>query len=389
MRELSSTQRDLIMPKVVVSSAGVFHAYHLARGAQSGGYLHRFITSLYSRYETGLDRSRVVQIRLPAYLSRMMSALPGEHARALSYYFGDNLYDWLARRYAGDGDIFHFFNHQGLYSLRVAKRRGAITIVERSSAHPTYQHELLAEEYTRYGLRYPSVYRLLHDKHLVEYGEADYIMVASEFVRRTMVEAGVPSEKLVRVHLGFDPARFRPGEKRDDVFRVMYAGRITLQKGVQYLLQAFSQLDIPRSELVLTGEIEPDAQAFVPKYEGLFRHLRFVPQAELVHQYQQASVFVLPSLQDGFGMVVYEAAACGLPIIVTENVGATIRDGQDGFVVPIRDAEALARKLTYLYEHPQERIAMGREARDFVQQFTWENYHRELVSHYGTIWNAR
>jgi len=377
------------MPRVVVSSAGVFHAYHLARGAQSGGYLHRFITSLYSRYETGLDRSRVVQIRLPAYLSRMMSALPGEYARALSYYFGDNLYDWLARRYAGDGDIFHFFNHQGLYSLRVAKRQGAITIVERSSAHPTYQHELLFEEYARYGLRYPSVYRLLHDKHLVEYGEADYIMVASEFVRRTMVEAGVPSEKLVRVHLGFDPTRFRPGEKRDDVFRVMYAGRITLQKGVQYLLQAFSQLDIPRSELVLTGEIEPDGKVFLPAFEGKFRHVRYLPQVEFAKSYQQASVFVLPSLQDGFGMVVYEAAACGIPIIVTENVGATIRDGQDGFVVPIRDAEALARKLTYLYEHPRERIAMGRAARDYVQQFTWENYHRELVSHYGTIWDAR
>jgi len=378
-----------VLPKVIISSAGVFHAYHLARGAQSGGYLHRFITSLYSRYETGLDRSRVVQIRLPAYLSRMMSALPGEYARALSYYFGDNLYDWLARRYAGDGDIFHFFNHQGLYSLRVAKRQGAITIVERSSAHPTYQHELLFEEYARYGLRYPSVYRLLHDKHLVEYGEADYIMVASEFVRRTMVEAGVPSEKLVRVHLGFDPTRFRPGEKRDDVFRVMYAGRITLQKGVQYLLQAFSQLDIPRSELVLTGEIEPDGKVFLPAFEGKFRHVRYLPQVEFAKSYQQASVFVLPSLQDGFGMVVYEAAACGIPIIVTENVGATIRDGQDGFVVPIRDAEALARKLTYLYEHPRERIAMGRAARDYVQQFTWENYHRELVNHYGTIWDAR
>ena len=378
-----------MLPKVIISSAGVFHAYHLARGAQSGGYLHRFITSLYSRYETGLDRSRVVQIRLPAYLSRMMSALPGEYARALSYYFGDNLYDWLARRYAGDGDIFHFFNHQGLYSLRVAKRQGAITIVERSSAHPTYQHELLFEEYARYGLRYPSVYRLLHDKHLVEYGEADYIMVASEFVRRTMVEAGVPSEKLVRVHLGFDPTRFRPGEKRDDVFRVMYTGGLKLRKGIPYLLDAFSELSLPNSELLLVGDSFPDARAFVPKHEGLFRHLRFVPQAELVHHYQQASVFVLPSLEDGFGMVVYEAAACGIPIIVTENVGATIRDGQDGFVVPIRDAEALARKLTYLYEHPRERIAMGRAACDYVQQFTWENYHRELVSHYGTIWDAR
>ena len=110
------------IPRVVVSSAGVFHAYHLARGAQSGGYLHRFITSRYRRDENGLERSRVVQITLPEYVSLAISAVPGEQARALSYYAGDNMYDWLSRRYVRDADIFHVFNHQGLYSLRLAKR---------------------------------------------------------------------------------------------------------------------------------------------------------------------------------------------------------------------------------------------------------------------------
>ena len=71
-----------------------------------------------------------------------------------------------------------------------------------------------------------------------------------------------------------------------------------------------------------------------------------MPQEELAALYNTASVFVLPSLQDGFGMVVYEAAACGLPVIVTENVGAAIRDGQDGFVVPIRDPERPSLLLT-------------------------------------------
>jgi glycosyltransferase involved in cell wall biosynthesis len=96
-------------------------------------------------------------------------------------------------------------------------------------------------------------------------------------------------------------------------------------------------------------------------------------------------VFVLPSLQDGFGLVVYEAAACGLPVIISENVGATVRDGQDGFVVPIRDAEALAAKLLYLYEHPAERQAMGRSARQFVSRYTWPAYHAELAEHYRAL----
>ena len=114
-----------------------------------------------------------------------------------------------------------------------------------------------------------------------------------------------------------------------------------------------------------------------------------MPQSELARYYQQASVFVLPSIQDGFGMVVYEAAACGLPVIVTENVGASIRDGLDGFVVPIRDVDALVRKMNYLYEHPMESAAMGQSALNYVQQFTWENYHRELIGHYKQMWRER
>jgi glycosyltransferase involved in cell wall biosynthesis len=86
-------------------------------------------------------------------------------------------------------------------------------------------------------------------------------------------------------------------------------------------------------------------------------------------------------------MVAYEAAACGLPVIVTENVGATIRDGQDGFVVPIRDPDALAERLLRLYQDEDLRRSMGESARQYVQRFTWEAYHQEIVNHYRALGN--
>jgi glycosyltransferase involved in cell wall biosynthesis len=70
---------------------------------------------------------------------------------------------------------------------------------------------------------------------------------------------------------------------------------------------------------------------------------------------------------------------------VTENVGAEVRHGEDGFVVPIRDANALAEKIRFYYEYPEERIRMGRSVRDYVQQFTWHNYHQEVIQHYDSI----
>jgi len=66
-----------------------------------------------------------------------------------------------------------------------------------------------------------------------------------------------------------------------------------------------------------------------------------------------------------------------------------VRHGEDGFVVPIRDANALAEKLTFLYEHPEERMRMGSAARNYVQQFTWQNYHREVIEHYDAILTQR
>jgi glycosyltransferase involved in cell wall biosynthesis len=375
--------------RVTVSSAGIFHSYPLVRGVQQAGYLQRFITSLYNRYETGIDRSKVTEIRLPGYASWLATYMPSTRFRAWSYWLNDNWYDRWSVRFAGDCDIFHFFNHQGLYALRAAKAQGARTICERASAHPRHQHAILAEEFARWGLHYPDTYRRLHAKHEQEYLESDYVMVCSDFVHRSLRQYGVPESKLLSVHLGFDPQRFRPAPKTDTVFRVMYAGGISLQKGIPYLLEAFAQANLPNSELLLVGDAYPEAQVFLPKYQQLLgaklRHVPFVPHAQLAHYFQQSSVFVFPSLQDGFGMVVYEAAACGLPVIISENTGAAIRHGQDGYVLPIRAVAALVTHLEALYQQPAWAAELGQNAWQYVQQFTWQHYQQQVVAHYQRI----
>ncbi len=373
-------------PNVVVSSAGVFHSYPMARGAVNAGYLKQFITTNFSRYEKGIPLQFVTQIRPPGYLSMAASFVPNDLFRANVYHYGDNWYDRMAsRRLPKDIDIFHFFNHQGLYSLRVAQQQGATVICDRCAAHPAHQHQILAEEYARFGLEFPSAYTRLHQKMETEFAESDYVMVCSDFVKRSLIAHGVSPEKMLPNTLGFDPTRFGLGPKEDDVFRVMYAGGISLQKGIPYLLEAFKQLNLPNSELVLVGNAYPEASKFLPQYEDVFKHIAFVPQTELGKHFQQASVFVMPSMHDGFGMVVYEAAACGIPLIITDHTGADIRCGQDGFIVPAGDVEALKENILYLYENPEERIAMGRSAHDFVQQFTWQNYERNLINYYDQI----
>jgi glycosyltransferase involved in cell wall biosynthesis len=105
-----------------------------------------------------------------------------------------------------------------------------------------------------------------------------------------------------------------------------------------------------------------------------------VPSAELRAAYQRASVLVFPTLCDGFGMVVSEAMACGLPVITTHNAGAKdwIRPGESGFVIPPGDADALAAALQWCADHPGDLLAMRRAALETASRYTWKDFRRSF-----------
>jgi glycosyltransferase involved in cell wall biosynthesis len=135
---------------------------------------------------------------------------------------------------------------------------------------------------------------------------------------------------------------------------VLYVGQISIRKGLRYLLQAFAKLKHPRKELWIVGprtqltgidDLEiPDGTSFPGPLKG----------ADLSRAYQQASVFVLPTLEDGFGLVLGEALSFGRPVITTVNSGGAelIQEGIEGFSVPIRDTASILEKLQLLAGNP-------------------------------------
>jgi glycosyltransferase involved in cell wall biosynthesis len=372
--------------KVTISCGGVFHAYHTARAVAKAGILEQFIIGIYVKGEGGISPGAYKKIVLPNYLGAAIQSIPHPNSTYVSYAIRDNLFDWSAARALRPCDIFHGWTHMSLHSMRRAKSLGAKVIVDRAGVHPALQERLLSEEYERFGLRWPKSASRLNRKQVQEFEEADSIIVCSEPIARSLRSQGVSAEKIAVLTLGAATERFVPSLKRDDVFRVMFAGLICLRKGVPYLLEAFKRLNLPNAELALVGWIGNDARAFLPEYEGVYRHINFVAQEKLPALYNSASVLVLPSIEEGFGMVVPEAAACGVPVIITENVGATIRDGQDGYVVPIRDVDALADRLLRLYENNDLRRQMGASAREYVlQHYTWDRYGERLLAHYRAL----
>ena len=211
---------------------------------------------------------------------------------------------------------------------------------------------------------------------------ADRILVGSTFARNAFMEEGFPAEKMIVIPYGADVERFSPGQskaKQSTMFRILFVGSIVQRKGVSYLLRAYQRFEGPNTELVLVGSYPDDLRPFAP-FRDDFKHIPHVPQADLPEIYRSADVFVFPSLLEGMGLVVLEAMATGLPVITTPNgPGDLVRDGVDGFVVPIRDVDAIVEKLEYLRAHPEERLYMGQNARERAKMFTWEHYRAKVT----------
>lgn len=210
---------------------------------------------------------------------------------------------------------------------------------------------------------------------------ADHIFVASSITHRSVLAAGVPSNRVSVIPYGAPIDYFHPQSKSDSTFRALFVGRVGPRKGVHYLLQAWQQLRLPQAELQLIGINElPDS--WLGQFSSSVHNLPSVPHATLNAHYSNASIFVFPSLVEGFGLVLLEAMACGIPVITTPNTAGPdlITDGVEGFIVPIRDVEALKQKLEWCYQHPEKLAEMGQAARRRAEQLTWENYRIKLAS---------
>jgi glycosyltransferase involved in cell wall biosynthesis len=154
----------------------------------------------------------------------------------------------------------------------------------------------------------------------------------------------------------------------------LFVGQIGQRKGISYLLKAYDLFRGSGTSLTLVGNFY-GSQEPLRRYRKLFQHVSNVPRERLADFYRRADVFVFPSLLEGMGLVVLEAMASGLPVIVTPNgPGDIVRDGVDGFVVPTRDVDAIADRLDYFQANPEVRKQMGVNARERALEFTWEAY---------------
>ncbi|WP_372722647.1 glycosyltransferase family 4 protein [Novipirellula sp.] len=211
---------------------------------------------------------------------------------------------------------------------------------------------------------------------------ADTIIVASSFTAKTLgdVPFGLPEPIVIPYGCPQVDVGNRHNSHKGKKLRVLFVGGLSQRKGLAYLFEAMNTLG-SSVELTVIGR-KPNVQC-APLEAGLRRHgwIESLPHDEILKEMRNHDVFVFPSLFEGFGLVITEALSQGLPVIATPNTCAPdiLTDGEDGFIVPIRDSDAIAEKLELLSRDRDRLIAMSEAAVAKAAAITWDAYRNGLV----------
>jgi glycosyltransferase involved in cell wall biosynthesis len=361
-------------------------AGHAVAGIWGAGSLVRAITVANRQSAVPADRIREVRFQP----TRVFSMLPSRYYYPMKRAWVDRVAAAFVDR--TESDLVHGWTHECVQTLTAAKRQGAVMVLERNYAHPRHSRAMLEAEYAAAGIGWPGkpwpgLSRYDHwDRELTvavaEMDLADVIVVPAEFTRETLVAHGVPPHKIRVVTRGVDGDRFQPARPAVSPFRVLFVGQVCLRKGIRYLLEAWRISRLPGAELVLVGAVHDEVRAILAQCSGLsgLRILGYIH--DVARFYAEASVFVLPTLDEGSAKAVSEAMAAGLPVVTTPEAGSLVEDGKTGYLVPSRDVERLAERLAFLHAHPTIRRDLGAAARNAVLPYSWERYQRSLLDVY-------
>lgn len=371
--------------KVALSTIGKFHTFDLARELRARGALAAIFT--------GYPRFKLRAESLPPELIHTFPLVHGAYMafpwrdRIGSYwmrqweYLDSTTFSAYVARNLPDCDLYVGLSGSALRASRLAHSRGARSVCDRGSSHIRAQDDLLRGEHELWGLPYDAIDPRVIAAEEAEYADVDRITVPSRFAHRSFLSQGVAPEKLRLLPYGVNLSLFEPtGSPAEGGFDILFAGAMSLRKGVQYLAQAFRRLEHPGKTLTFVGAPSMEVIELLrrrnlwPEDAKILGHM---PQAELKTLMSRSHVLALPSIEDGFGLVQAQAMACACPVIASCNTGAEdlFKDGDEGFIVPIRDADALTERLQFLADHPEQRTAMGQRALAKVQSFGgWHAY---------------
>jgi glycosyltransferase involved in cell wall biosynthesis len=335
---------------------------------------------------------------IPSVLTKIGTLRARDAKQRIRWVFWHNAqFDrWIAEHLPEFGNLAFGYESASLFSFRRAKALGIPRVLYQPIACAETAVRLLDEEAQLFPALADTLrYNWFSEAELARRREerrlADAILCASTFTKHSLIAAGVEAEKIFVEPYGVDQSVFAPATEKFSRFSVVWASSYTQTKGIGYLLEALAREPVGGIELVLAGY--PYGTDAVKLYEDRVRvrRLGHITRQELAQVMRRCHVHVFPTLVEGFGRNLIEAMASGLPVITTPNCAGPdlIEDGVTGFIIPIRDIDAICERLAWVAEHPQDAIAMGARARERVASLTQADYRRRFADRIYEAWQAK
>jgi glycosyltransferase involved in cell wall biosynthesis len=269
----------------------------------------------------------------------------------------------------------YLFTQVALETLRWAQREGVPTVIDNPNGHIRNFQQICERESQRwFGKKFrghPTAEMV--ERVEEEYSLADRIRMYSRWGKASMTGFGVPEDKVHILRQTVNLDRFRPREDRQSTtgpLRVCYVGSLDLRKGFVYLLKAIRAVGAKHIQLRIVGATGDRHCARLLAKESAGLQVQIAP-GDSLPAYQRSELLCVPTLEDGLPFVLVEGMACGLPVIVSQEAGASecVQPGRSGWIVPPADADALAAALGDAIRNRKNLWEMGRKARADVERY--------------------
>ena len=362
---------------------GVFHHFELAHQLHRRGHLQKiYSTWPWARLKReGLPRSLVgcfPLLHTADYLLNCTRFYPAAASSKMNAWNALAFDRWTAS-VLSPCDAFIAISGAGLLTGQKVQHTGGKFICDRGSTHQRFQENTVAEEYRRWNAPLPLAkpHIVLREEKI--YAAADAITVPSTAAKRSFIQMGLAPEKIHVIPYGVRLDRFtRTADPPQDSFEVLFAGQVSLRKGIPYLLQAFARLKHTRKRLTVVGDLQDDMRTLLPTLPR--ENVVFtgsLPQPELARKMSASHLLVLPSIEEGLALVQGQAMACGCPVLATTATGAEdlFTDGEQGFIIAPRDVDAMTERMQQIAGDPALQRRLSEAALLRVKELGgWDRY---------------
>jgi glycosyltransferase involved in cell wall biosynthesis len=382
--------------KIAIVVHGRFHAFDLARALIESGHLVTVFTNYpkWAAERFGLPRGCIRSYWLHGGLSRAAWKL--DQKNLLQY--PESWLHTMFGRWAADEiekenwDVVHLWSGVSEDTLKRIKGRKSVKLIMRGSAHIKTQARVLEAEEGRTGVRQDRPSQWMIEREQREYELADVIVTLSTFAFNSFIGEGVHPAKLVCLPLGANLSQFRPSPETVEArchhilsgapLRVLYVGALTFQKGMYDFVSIVGSLATENFHFRCVGQEVKETESLLAQTGGVIEIIGKRPQNELPRWYAEADVFMFPTIQDGYAVVLAQAHSSALPILTTTNCGGPdlIESNKTGWILPIRSPRAFIERLRWCDGHREDLAAMVRHIYQEFRPRTWSDVAADFES---------